>query len=70
MLYMPGASILIFVTVPKTFGGHMILWSRMISFSKTVPKMSPPLMGSPTLKFNGLYWYLHLEEGGKEETYP
>mmetsp|Transcript_2048 Transcript_2048/g.7143 ORF Transcript_2048/g.7143 Transcript_2048/m.7143 type:complete len:201 (+) Transcript_2048:934-1536(+) len=36
------------LTRPNTLGGHMILWSRIRSFSYTVPKMSPPVMRSPS----------------------
>ena len=43
-----------FTTVPFRFGGHMMLCSGISSFSYTTPKISPPEMISPSLKWRGV----------------
>mmetsp|Transcript_10633 Transcript_10633/g.21141 ORF Transcript_10633/g.21141 Transcript_10633/m.21141 type:complete len:215 (-) Transcript_10633:196-840(-) len=56
-LYMSLPSVLApctFTTVPLTLGGHMILCSRIISFSNTDPNTSPGPMLCPSRKFRGV----------------
>ena len=51
-------------TVPLMVGGHMILWAFISLFSRTTPKMSPPVMGSPTRNDTGVYSHFLLWSSG------